>query len=95
MGSGSRQTLKQCSGAAGSQGANVALRLLKERADTAEARAASAVKQISELKASLQVQHGCACTVGLRTNVTAEYIGHSSGLPFAQACYPTTSTRVC
>lgn len=33
----------------------MALRLLKERADTAEARAASAVKQISELKASLQV----------------------------------------
>lgn len=41
--------------AAGTQGANVALRLLKERADSAEARAAAALKQISNLKASLQV----------------------------------------
>ena len=42
--------------AAGSPGATVALRLLKERADSAEARAASATKQIAELKASLQVK---------------------------------------
>lgn len=40
---------------AGSPGASVALRLLKERADSAEARAASATRQIAELKASLQV----------------------------------------
>lgn len=40
---------------AGSPGATVALRLLKERADSAEARAAAAARQIAELKASLQV----------------------------------------
>ena len=40
---------------AGSPGASVALRLLKERADSAEARANSATRQIAELKASLQV----------------------------------------
>lgn len=40
---------------AGSPGASVALRLLKERADSAEARAASATRQVAELKASLQV----------------------------------------
>ena len=41
---------------AGSGGASVALRLLKERADSAEAQAASAVRQVAELKASLQVK---------------------------------------
>ena len=39
----------------GSAGATVALRLLKERADSAEARAVAAVRQVAELKASLQV----------------------------------------
>ena len=41
---------------AGSPGASVALRLLKERADSAEARAAAATRQVAELKASLQVK---------------------------------------
>ena len=40
----------------GSAGATVALRLLKERADSAEARAAAALRQVAELKASLQVK---------------------------------------
>lgn len=35
---------------AGTQGPNVVLRLLKERADSAEARAAAAVKQTAEVK---------------------------------------------
>ena len=45
----------------GSAGATVALRLLKERADSAEARAAAALRQVAELKASLQVKapHSC------------------------------------
>ncbi|DBB05674.1 TPA: hypothetical protein ACH3X1_012287 [Trebouxia sp. C0004] len=43
------------SSAKGSAGATVALRLLKERADSAEARAAAALRQVAELKASLQV----------------------------------------
>ena len=41
---------------AGSPGASVALRLLKERADSAETRANSATRQVAELKASLQVK---------------------------------------
>ncbi len=40
----------------GSAGATVALRLLKERADSAEARASAALRQVAELKASLQVK---------------------------------------
>ena len=40
---------------AGSAGATVALRLLKERADSAEVRAAAAMRQVAELKASLDV----------------------------------------
>lgn len=43
----------------GSAGAAVALKLLKERADSAEALAAAATRQVAELKASLQVDSGC------------------------------------
>ena len=49
---------------AGSQGAHVAMRLLKERADTAEARAAAAVRQASELKASLQLTAAAMLAMG-------------------------------
>ncbi|KAL0022501.1 hypothetical protein WJX79_002808 [Trebouxia sp. C0005] len=47
-------TASASSSAKGSAGATVALRLLKERADSAEARAAAALRQVAELKASLQ-----------------------------------------
>ncbi|KAA6428913.1 MAG: hypothetical protein FRX49_01023 [Trebouxia sp. A1-2] len=49
-------TASASSSAKGSAGATVALRLLKERADSAEARAAAALRQVAELKASLQVK---------------------------------------
>ena len=41
----------------GSAGATVALRLLKERAESAEGRAAASMRQAAELKASLNVIH--------------------------------------
>lgn len=43
----------------GSAGAAIALKLLKERADSAEALAAAATRQVAELKASLQVDSRC------------------------------------
>ncbi|KAL3134404.1 hypothetical protein ABBQ38_006466 [Trebouxia sp. C0009 RCD-2024] len=52
----------------GCPGATVALTLLKERADLAEARAASATGQIAELKACLQVNQGPVVT-----DVTVHY----------------------
>lgn len=55
-GLGLTSAIKPASVAAGSPGATVALRLLKERADSAETRAAAAARQIAELKASLQVK---------------------------------------
>jgi len=53
--------MKKMLACTGSAGATVALRLLKERADSAEARAAAALRQVAELKASLQVKAPQTC----------------------------------
>ena len=45
----------------GSAGAAVALKLLKERADSAEALAAAATRQVADLKSSLQVDSKWIC----------------------------------
>ena len=64
----SRPALRKMLACTGSAGAAVALRLLKERADSAEARAAAALRQVAELKASLQVKALRTCGFTIHTD---------------------------
>lgn len=73
---------------AGSPGASVALRLLKERADSAEARAASATRQIAELKASLQVNQALWCLLVI-VCCLPDIAHHGLFLPITCQMFPT------